>query len=53
MLSTNCLMYVISICLCRGVPNTHCVVFLLCLSSSCVPYVAANKEATEPRVPFG
>jgi hypothetical protein len=30
-----------------SVTNDHC------LSSSCVPYVAANKEATEPRVPFG
>ena len=40
-------------CLCRVVPNTYCVVFLFCLSSSCVPYVAANKEATEPKVPLG
>jgi len=43
----------ISVCLCRVVPNTYCVVFLFCLSSSCVPYVAANNEATEPKVLLG
>jgi len=54
MLSTKCLICVISVCLCRVhvVPNTYCVLFLFCLSSSCVPYVADNKEATDPRVPL-
>ena len=30
------------ICVCLGIvlSNTYCVVFLLCFSSSCVPYVA-------------
>ena len=32
----SCLIYVICVCLCIGVYNTYCVVFLLCLSSSCV-----------------
>jgi hypothetical protein len=38
--SCSCLIYVICVCLCIVVSNTYCVVFLLCLSSSCVPYVA-------------
>jgi hypothetical protein len=29
------------LCLCTVVSNTYCVVFLVCLSSSCVPYVAS------------
>jgi hypothetical protein len=35
------LIYVICICLCIVLSNTYCVVFLLCFSSSCVPYVAS------------
>jgi hypothetical protein len=34
----SCLIYVICVCLCIVVSNTYCVVFLLCFSSSCVPY---------------
>jgi hypothetical protein len=36
-------MYIISVCLRILVSNTYCVVFLICLSSSCVPYVAGNR----------
>ena len=31
--------YVICVCLHIVVSNTYCVMFLFCLSSSCVPYV--------------
>ena len=37
----SCLIYVICVCLRIVVSNTYCVVFLLCLFSSCVPYVAS------------
>ena len=36
----QCLIYIICVCLRIVVSNTYCVVFLLCLSSSCVPRVA-------------
>ena len=39
-----CLIYVISFCLRNVVSNTYCVVFLLCLSSSCVPYVPVSLD---------
>ena len=35
---TQCLIPVICVCLRIVMSNTHCVVFLLCFSSSCVPY---------------
>jgi hypothetical protein len=35
----TCLIYVICVCLRIVVPNIYCVVFLFCLSSSCVPNV--------------
>ena len=35
------LIYVICVCVYIVVSTTYCVVFLLCLSSSCVPYVAS------------
>jgi hypothetical protein len=36
----SCLIYVICVCLRIVVSNRHCIVFLLCFSSSCVPYIA-------------
>ena len=36
----SCLIYIICVCLGIVVSNTYCVVFLFCLSSSCVPFVA-------------
>ena len=36
-----CLDQNICVCLCIVVSNAYCVVFLLCFSSSCVPYVAS------------
>ena len=33
--------YVFCVYLCIMVSNTYCVVFLFCLSSSCVPYIAS------------
>ena len=38
---SSCLIYVTCVCLCIVVSNTYCVVFLLCFSSSCVPYLAS------------
>jgi len=35
---------VICFCLRMVVSNTYCVVFLLCLSKSCVPYVASFSD---------
>jgi hypothetical protein len=35
------------------VSNTYCVVFLFCLSSSCVPYVASFSVLSFPGRPFG
>ena len=35
----SCLIYVICVCLRIVVSNTYCGVFLLCLSSFCIPYV--------------
>jgi len=35
------LIYVICVFLCIAVSNIYCVVFLFCVSSSCVPYVAS------------
>jgi hypothetical protein len=32
------------------VSNTYCVVFLICLSSSCVPYVAGNHRGRDRMV---
>jgi hypothetical protein len=40
-LQGSCYIYVICICLRIVVSNAYCVVFLLCLSSSCVPYVVS------------
>ena len=40
-LVSNVLIYFICVCLRIVVSNTYCVVFLLCFSSSCVPYVAS------------
>ena len=37
----SCFIYVICVCLRILVSNTYCAVFLFCLSSSCVPYVAS------------
>ncbi len=37
----SCLIYVICTCLRIVVSKTYCVVFLFCLSSSCVSYVAS------------
>jgi hypothetical protein len=36
----SCLIYLICVCLRIVVSKTYCVVFLFCLSSSCLPYVA-------------
>ena len=38
---SSCLIYVICVCLHIVVSNTYCVVFLLCVSSSWVPYVVS------------
>jgi len=35
----SCLIYDIRVCLRIVVSNKHCVVFLFCLSSFCIPYV--------------
>jgi hypothetical protein len=37
----SCLIYVICVCLCILMSNTYCAVFLFCLSSSCVLYIAS------------
>jgi hypothetical protein len=37
-----CLIYVICVCLCIVMSHTYCVVFLYCLSSSCVSYVIGS-----------
>jgi hypothetical protein len=39
--TSSCLIYVVCVCLCIVVPNTYCVVFLFCFSSSCVAFVAS------------
>jgi hypothetical protein len=36
--------YINCACLCIVVSNTYCFVFLLCCSSSCVPYVSSFSE---------
>ena len=41
MFNGSYLIYVICVCLRIVVSNTYCGVFLLCLSSFCVPYVAS------------
>ena len=35
------------------VPNTYCVVFLFCLSSSCVPYASGFSGLSNFDCPFG
>ena len=45
--------HVICVCLCIVVSSTYCVVFLLCLSSSCVPYVASFSGLYIFDCPFG
>jgi hypothetical protein len=37
----SCLIFVICVSLCIVVFNTYSVVFLICFSSSCIPYVAS------------
>ena len=49
----SCHIYVICFCLRTVVSNTYCVVFLLCLSSSCVPYVASSSGLSIIYCPFG
>ena len=48
-----CLIYVICGCLRIVMSNTYCVVFLLCFSSSCVPYVASFSGLSFFYCPFG
>ena len=50
---SSSLFYNISLCLRLVVSNTYCVVFLLCLSSSCVPYVAGFSGLSICYCPFG
>ena len=45
--------YVICVCLRIVVSNAYCVVFLLCLSSSCVPYVASFSGLSIYDCPYG
>jgi hypothetical protein len=47
-----CLIYVICVCLRIEVSNTYRVVFLLCLSSSCVPNVVSFSELSILDGPF-
>ena len=44
---------VMCVCLCIVISYTYCVVFLLCLSSSCVPYVANVSGLSICDCPFG
>jgi hypothetical protein len=37
----SCLIYIICFCFRIVASNTYCVVFFVCFSSSCVPYVAS------------
>ena len=48
-----CLIYVICVCLCIVMSNKYCVVFLFCLSSSCVPYIASFSGLSIFDYPFG
>ena len=50
---SSCLIYVICVCLHIVVSNTQYVVFLFCLSSSCVPYVASFSVLYIFHCPFG
>ena len=50
---TSSCLYVICVCLHRVVSNTCCVVFLFCLSSSYVPYVASFSGLSIFDYPFG
>jgi hypothetical protein len=52
---TGTINYITIICvwLCIVVYNTYCVVFLLCLSSSCVPYFASFSGLSISDCPFG
>jgi hypothetical protein len=50
---SSCLIYVICVCLGTVMSNTYCVEFLLCLSSSCVPYVASFSGLSIFNCPFG
>jgi hypothetical protein len=45
--------YLICACLHLVVSSIYCVVFLLCLSSSCVPYVASFSGLFIFYYPFG
>ena len=49
----SCLIYVICVCLRVVVSNTCCVVFLLCFSSSCVPYATSFSGLSCLDCPFG
>jgi hypothetical protein len=48
-----CLIYVICVCLRIVVSTTYCVAFLLCISSSCVLYVASFSGLSILYCPFG
>ena len=45
--------YVMCVCLHIVVSNAYCVVFLLCLSSSCISYVAILSGLSIFDCPFG
>jgi hypothetical protein len=49
----SCLIHIICVCLCIVVSNTYCVMFLICFSSSCVPYVASFSRLSILDCPFG
>ena len=49
----SCLIYLICVCLRIVVSKTYCVVFLFCLSSSCLPYVARFSGLSIFDCPFG
>ena len=46
-------LYVSCVCLHVVVSNTYCVVFLICLSSACVSYVAISLDCPLFDGPFG
>ena len=47
-----CLIYIIYVCLRVVLSNTYSAVFLFCLSSSCVPYVASFSGLSNLISPF-
>ena len=49
----SCPIYVICVCFRIVVPNTCCVVFMFCLSSSCAPNVASFSGLSIFECPFG